>query len=345
MRGGTTNVRGCVHASPLFYFRVLLALVCVTSTCHARSSWSEPTPEQLNDVWKQLDRQARKVIVERAQYVYRYDSDVLIDAFALLHWRDELDSHVQRKPKQSRRTKNGVVRVTTVGHEWSYRVDDKLKAYFSIESFPAMYWCGGVLLNEISVGSKGPSEISHHVEPYESAGSISPATAWMKNELPLIVAIDPLTQSKDSSKIYKAKEDEHGVKLSIFKGLVAGPQSRLKRLPIREDTTMMYTASVTQTYLVDPDSLDSKGLPPRSPEFFALVPSRQSTQASGGSAFRKHQHTSDRLVYRVEPLKIMRLTPKELAYAWINHEIELPYRELRRDSGEWVCTEHLLERP
>jgi hypothetical protein len=41
----------------------------------------------------------------------------------------------------------------------------------------------------------------------------------------------------------------------------------------------------------------------------------------------------------------MKLTPKELALAWVNGEIEIPYRELRRIDGEWVCEEHLLERP
>jgi hypothetical protein len=53
----------------------------------------------------------------------------------------------------------------------------------------------------------------------------------------------------------------------------------------------------------------------------------------------------EEIEYEVVDLRRYRLTPKEVAVAFVDGKLEIPIREVSNESGIWTCRETLLARP
>tara|TARA_R100000657_G_C4678090_1_gene124991 strand:+ start:1282 stop:2292 length:1011 start_codon:yes stop_codon:yes gene_type:complete len=324
---------------------VLEAVLCFAAHGQATDARSprEIRAEQAR-VWSELDREVQRILAERSRYVYQFDEDLIIDAYPLLSWRQMLEDAVVREKVRAERRINGIRRTETVGYNWFYEVRPEEEAAFDIRSFPAMFWYRGVLLNDTTQGRRASHQVLVDASVNEVGDSAeSKILSWMKRHLPLVAAIDPITRAEAPDSVYGLTGSGNDRHARLRAGLVVSARDGLRRMPMPRNGKVSYASLLTR-YPIDPSSTRSDGKPDPGLESYLLLPAVRSVKRSG-NVFTGGAQVSEDITYTIEPLKKYKLTAKELAVAWMEEKLEIPYRVIEKQGSELICVEHLLQRP
>ncbi len=298
------------------------------------------------EIWDLLDRQTRKVIVERSRFVYQLDENLIIDAYELMSWREMLeDSIVKEKIREERRT-TGIRRTLTIGYKWFYEIEPKRAAYFDIKTYPVMFWYSGLLLNN----KVERRDLSH--QALIDASSAQPGKtsdervlSWIANELPLVTVVDPLTRTKEPDAIYTLIQSGGEQQVRFSKGIVTSARNGMRAMPIPRKGAVSLFDPYPKQIVIEPNSVRSDGKPDPALEAYMLFASIKTKQIQK-SAFSSGSTTKNTIEYSIKSPRAFQLRPKELAVLLMEGKLEIPYRVVEKNkSGEWVCTEYLLERP
>lgn len=265
----------------------------------------------------------------------------------MMYWRERLDGLLYGEKIQKLGRENGLKSKSTLRVEWKYKTDDELEAYFEVPTYGALYWHRGVLINDRALWST-PDYASFRdvigAGEGKSRTEIQAISDWVSQNLPLIVAVDPLRQRDPSQDLYSESDGD----VTLVCGIIASALGKQSQFPTPSngkiaaypgDLTLDYKNSRTKLPPLSGGRLRG-GLPDSSLEAYLLRPTHNASQAAIGAASRRGAVSCE-----VVDLRPFQLDAKELAILWLEGKIEVPFRSISRDENGWRCTEELLKRP
>lgn len=316
---------------------------------HKVSSLCTPPQSREAQVWATLDADTRRILVDRSSYVFKY-GEVVIDAYFLLKWREELESLLSRYTVHSTRSNGSMRSKKVVGYEWKYLEKPEFETFFELPTFGVHFWFDGCLLNDKTMwDSEHYRSVRDEVgvAGYVSNADKAKAQDWVDAEVPLVLLVDPVAQRDPDVEAFSQTQSavhlKRGVLADAFSEQVVLPvphQGKLRVWPGKLRRSNF--GSVQLPNLVGDEVRD--GVPKLTADFFLLVPDPQSSSGPVlGPASRSQSGTVS--TYRVERAGRYKLDAKELAILWVDGVLEIPYREVVRVDGDYLCTERLLQRP
>lgn len=301
---------------------------------------SQSTADREREVWASLSPQARRIILERSRYIYRFDNDVYVDAYDMLYWHEESRKNIVTRRTQ--RSRGNFSRPITLSETVVYERDPELEAYFSIGGYPCIFWIDGVVANRSDLWHT-PAYLNFRSglgvadrDPKEMASRIKQE---LRRMLPIVCAVSPLDHAKGSDRIYSASSGR-----TIFRAVLVGDFSashNTMSFAVRyKDQGLPHRGG--QAFFLQPSRNVKDGRPIASLQTFGLLPHARGPVAAIAPPTRPQD---EEIEYEVVDLRRYRLTPKEVAVAFVDGKLEIPIREVSNESGIWTCRETLLARP
>ena len=325
-----------------------LMWACTSVTAFEAQPARQQLRVQQNQFWASLDRETRTLLVERAKYVLRINHDLIIDAYPLMRWRDQLDSLVERHSVQTISDRGFYRKKTTVGYEWKYREREEIAAEFELPTYGALYWYGGVLVNDRELwDSQGYAHVLTQagVTGAHSSKDKALISEWISSSFPRVVVIDPLSQKDRDTDTYQLRNGS----VYLRRGAVGSALGFQARLPTPSDGEIhKWPGDLAEQFRYNSARLPEivgqnlkDGIPAEKLGHYLLFPLRS---VSGGVAVGPASR-SPSLLFEIHEFRKYQVDPKELAWLWKNGELEIPHRVVKRVGSSFSCTEHLLQRP
>ena len=332
----------------LFVIFVFVSHACVHATEEHAYLSSSPKVRQAQ-VWASLDIDTRRVLVERSKYIYRH-GDVVVDAYFLLKWREELESLMARHTLHSTNKSGNLISKKVVGYEWRYLDDPEFKAYFELRTYGVHFWYGGCLVNDSSLWGTDEYQSLRKaagVQRGYSKDDKVKVQEWVESSFPMVLVVDPVSQRDRDTDAYSKRRSD----LFLKRGVLADPFCEQVLLPLPNQGVIdswpgklrrSSFGSVKLPKLIGDEMRN--GVPKLSVDYFLLIPEPQVSNSTAlGPASRSINGSTS--VYRLEQSKRYQISAKELAVMWLDGQLEIPYREVSRQGSYYTCSEHLLERP